>query len=263
MESTLSLNRDQLRQAVGIYAGFGPTYSSYSSDSQAQVDLVIDAGLRSFYDPLPLPGEKESHVWSFRTPLYSQPLSSAVIDYDLPDDFAGLVDHRAYLSADDQSWTEINVTNVVRMLNLRQRDTQAYSGAPTLIAVQVKPSNGQTPTRWQLMVWPAPDGDYSVRLRYVSNPYQLSAGQPYPLGGQPHSETIREAVLAAAEREFDGEMGIHNQQFAMRLLSSVSIDRRASGPAYLGYCGDRSGESNLFRDRWNHQPVTVNGVIPE
>lgn len=263
MESTLSLTRDDLRKAVGIYAGFGPTWSSYSADDQAQVDLTIDAGLRSFYDPLPLPGEKESHVWSFRTPVLSLPLVADQLDYDLPDDFAGLVDHRAYLSPDDQSWTEINVTNPIRMLNLRQRDTAAYSGAPTLVAVQVKNTNGQTPTRWQLMVWPAPDSDYSVRMRYSSSPYQLSAGQPYPLGGQPHAETIREAVLAAAEREFDGELGIHNQQFAMRLLSSVSIDRRASGPAYLGYNADRSGESNLFRDRWNHQPVTINGLIPE
>ena len=260
-ESTLSLTRDNLRDAVGFYLGFGPASSAYTADNLVGCDKCIDIGLRSFYSPLPLPGETESYSWSFLTPFMDLPLYADQLDYDCPDDFAGLIGHKAYLSSDNTNWNDIRIVNTARIFSLRQGGPSVVSGPPTNIAIQAKKSDGVLPTRWQLLVWPTPDGDYTLKVQYQSNPFQLTGGQSYHLGGQPHSETIREACLAAAEREFDSEVGLHNANFMARLVSSGAIDRRLTGPNYLGPNLDRSGRRRFDqRTQWGSELVTYNGT---
>lgn len=262
-ESTLSLTRNDLRNNVGFYLGFGADYTAYSTANLATVDRVIDAGLRGFYEPPPLPGEKVSHVWSFMTPIGSLSLAEDQPDYDLPDDFAGLTEG-VYVSADDLTWTPVTVTSPSRILALRQNNGSDVSGSPQYVAVTVLPTTGVTPTRYSLMTWPAPDGSYTLKFPYRSNPYQLSSTIAYPLGGQPHAETLRESCLAAAERDVNDELGVHNSQFAVRLRASVNLDRQLNGTKHYGYNGDR--RSRRFKISQLRHPSTqlvdYNGTIP-
>jgi hypothetical protein len=261
-ESTLSLDRTQLRQAIGMFAGMGPTVSEYSENELTQIDLCLDIGLRSFYDPMIMPGESAKHEWSFMTPIGSLPLTADQIDYDMPDDFGHFTDSRLYMSADSEAWHEIRLVAVSRILALRQRDTSSASGPTQFAALTAVNTSGVTPTRERLMIWPPPDSSsYVLRFEYRSNPYQLTAGQKYPLGGQPHAETIREACLAAWEREVDGQEGVHSRQFMLRLQTSIATDRRVTGPETLGYNGDRSSSPRAF-ERWNRNVVTINGITP-
>lgn len=261
-ESTLSLTRTQLRQALGMVAGAGLVVSEFSPNELTQIDMVIDIGLRSFYDPMILPGESVKHEWSFMTPIGSLPLTADQIDYDMPDDFAHFTDSRLYMSADSESWHEIRLVAVSRILALRQRDTASASGPVQFAALTSVNTAGVTPTRERLMIWPAPDSSsYVLRFEYRSNPYQLTDGQKYPLGGQPHAETIREACLAAWEREIDGQEGVHTRQFLLRLQSSIATDRRVTGPETFGYNADQSSGPRMT-GRWTRNVVTINGITP-
>jgi len=259
-ESGLSLTRNDLRNAVGFYAGFGLDYAAYSADQLAITDKIIDIGSRKFYHPPPIPGERTTHTWSFMQPIMRLGLAVDVVDYDLPDDYGGLLD-KVYLSSDDTTWSEIDVTNTARILNYRQGDRSTFTGRPELVAVQVIPSTGETPTRFTLMVWPTPDQEYTLSFPYTSNPYQLSSTAAYPLGGQPHAETLRTACLAAAEQNLNDERGLQYAEFMERLAASVHFDRQANGPKSLGYNGDRSSSRRPWGTGRGWNEVTYNGVF--
>lgn len=73
-ESTLSITLSDLRanvQRAMSYGSYSATFSGLSSDYQAEINSIISRGLRQFYFPPPLPGEGQSHQWSFlRRPYY-------------------------------------------------------------------------------------------------------------------------------------------------------------------------------------------------
>src|SRR6185369_14019308 len=117
-----------------------------------------------------------------------------------------------------------------------QRDNETTTGSPKLAAVQTLPMDGTTAQRWSLAIWPNPNGPYHLRGTYRSNPYQLTATAIYPMGGQPHSETIREACLGIAERDVnDVPNGPHQTAFRERMVASVNLDRRMTTPKSFGF----------------------------
>jgi hypothetical protein len=69
-ESTLSVAYAELRRRIGrlIGAGRDPT-TDFDADDTEDVDDILTQGLRMFYCPPPLPGEKYPHDWSFLTPV--------------------------------------------------------------------------------------------------------------------------------------------------------------------------------------------------
>lgn len=260
-ESGLSLSRNDLRSQVGCMAGFGLTYSDYSSDQLTAVDRAIDIGLRKFYLPVPVQGEKTSHTWSFLKPVRRLSLVEGVTEYDLSDDFAGLVGG-VFLSPDDLNWSNIEVTNPARILAARQRGTSTVSAAPSMVAISVIESTGETPTRYTMMVDPSPDQGYSLQFEMHVNPFQLSATAAYPLGGQPHAETLRESCLAAWEQNFNDERGLHSQEFMERLVASVNYDRKAMGPKSFGYNGDGRKMLPMRNEHgWSTVYTTYNGTL--
>lgn len=264
-ESGLSLTRNQLRSETGFFLGFGLDYSSYSADQLSVCDKCIDIGLRQWYTPPPIPGEKMSHQWSYLAPVRKLSLVEGVIDYDLDDSFAGLV-NGVFLSSDDLNWSNIEVTNIARILSMRQRDTSTNIGKPEMCAVNVIETDGSTPTRYSLAIFPTPSQSYSLTFEMRVNPYQLSATAQYPLGGQPHAEGLRESCLAAAEMNVNDEKGLHYSQFIERLTASVLYDRKAMGPKSYGYNGDRSAaySSGMRSGPYCGAAIytTYNGAIP-
>lgn len=239
-ESTLSLSRTDLLNAVSFFLGFGVSYSSITdSGKQTLVQRCVDSGLRSFYAPMPLPGERISHIFSFMQPTLDVTIDANQSAVDLPDDFGGVVGS-VYLSPEDSGWNKIKLTGIGQILSLRQTGLTDATGIPQFVATRPLGSDGTDGQRFFLEVYPTTNAPYVFRFSYYSNPYQLTADKPYPVGGQPHAETIREAVLSAAEREVWNESGIHTLNFKERMVASVNLDRRLTGPKTFGMNSDGS-----------------------
>lgn len=68
--TSLAMSLDSWRSEIGRYFGFGRTYGSMTASQQADVDAVIDRGMRQFYAP-PLLQDGTSHIWSFMRPTMS------------------------------------------------------------------------------------------------------------------------------------------------------------------------------------------------
>lgn len=258
-ESSLSLTRTELKVIVGRYLGYG-TDSSLWTGSKAymlsDVNRAIDSGLREFYHPPVLPGERTAHRWTFLQPLSDISISTGQSSVKLPDDFSAFVEPTLKFYSSDSAWFLVPLTSIGRILAARQAGEN--TSQPEMVAVVPLQGDGGEGQRFAIEVWPTVSSDFTIRAPYYFNPNAITDSKPYPLGGQPHSETLRESCLAAAEAELNDTMEVHRARFLQRLITSVSIDRQSMG-AHLGYNGDRSGE-NFFPYNRQAGNLTYNGV---
>ena len=157
-------------------------------------------------------------------------------EYPLADLFGGLLSDLYYTGENSQPSRPLRHVEYAEILELRQGNV--VTARPDRYAMFPATITGSSGTRQSLAVWPTPNTSYTLTAPYIIQPWLLTSSLPYPMGGQPHSETLREACLAAAESEIKGEKGLHYANFQERLRASVAFDRRVASPAYLGYNGN-------------------------
>lgn len=266
---TLALKRDDFEAAVGHFLGFGRgavfNETAFSASQQRDLDEVVPVGLRTFYFPPILEGETDQHKWSFLQPVASITLESAASSIDLPSDFGGI---EGFITVTDPNnannvfqYVEITGEGQIRNLFATSPDT---TGRPQWAAIRPKKSEGKTPQRSELYVWPTADQEYTLGVAYSIIPTALDGYHPYVYGGVEHHETIRESCLAAAESSINDASMIHNMKFMERLRASVAIDRRKKGNK-IGYNRDLSDARHMRGlrrpDLYNRNNVTFNGVL--
>jgi len=228
---TLGVTYDSLRREIGRYLGFSRNPNDWATNETADVEDVLSSGLRLFYTPPRLPGERSAHQWSFLRPLLTINTISGVSEYSLPDDFAGLDGSLTY--SDSTAYGKVQLTSESLIRRHQQRGDS--SGAPTYCAILPRIADGQSDQTFLLILWRTPDAAYVLRGRYYARQEMLSSANPYPMGGPAHAETIRAACMAAAEITLDDERGQKYQHFLDLLSASIDFDRRAMSPDNLGY----------------------------
>ena len=67
--TALTVNKLGLQRALARARGWDPDPDNWNDTQDVDGPDIISGGLRRFYFPPPLPGERESHVWSFLRPL--------------------------------------------------------------------------------------------------------------------------------------------------------------------------------------------------
>jgi hypothetical protein len=258
--TSLELSRADIERYLARHLGWHPERGEWDATTQADADAIIGQGLRWFYNPIVLPGEKVAHQWSFMKPTYRFSTVSGQTEYDLPDDFAGIEDRLTYHRS-DSAICEVQHTSEYRIRSLKQSNDAGVvrTGYPELFAVMPHESTAEQPQRYYLILWPSPAGAYELEAPYTSNPLLITGEKPYPLGGQPHAETILAAILAAAESNLEGKRDLRGVEFVERLAGSVSIDRRASAPANYGLNLDPG--LKRFSRHQNAPSVSFNGTV--
>ena len=260
-EPGLSLAYDDFRQGIADFLGFGRTIVNWSADQSAEIIAVLDAGLRHFYYPDPLPGQRIGHRWSFLRASAALALSADQGNYSLPDDFGAFEGPLTYSGTDSPSWV-VQQTSESHVMDKR---SVAYgnqsSHRPTWVAVRpLRTPHVAISTRWEAVFAPVPSQEYKLTYRYQLLPQPLSSTVIYPLGGQAHSELLMESCLAMAEQRLDDQIGIHSQRYLHRLATSIRYDRQITEGENLGYNRDDPVNRNLAgRSRFT---VTVGGATP-
>ena len=269
-QSSLELKKSDFDAAVAFYLGYGRgadfDETAWTTTQRNIINEHVATGLRRFYFPSLTPNAPSSYSWTFLKPTAEIHLSSGIEAVALPDDFNGF-DSAISVTQDGGTYpTTIWPTGIGR-INQMYAATPDASGRPAAIAVSpIKGTTTLNGQRFQLTVFPIPDGEYTLTGQYVILPNCLTGTMPYCYGGAAHADTIRESCLAAAEKDSDDMSGIHEMQFQQRLAASISIDRRMQAQV-LGYNGDKSVRMNRGAGLYNRGydwriPVTVNGVDP-
>jgi hypothetical protein len=164
------------------------------------------------------------------------------VDYYLPELFGGFKSDLYLNQSQNTLGYVLERASKEELLEYQKSGIADFASQPCRFAVFPADQTGATDQRWLLTVWPLPDAAYTLSGFYTINPYRLTSLLPYPMGGLPLSECLREAVMAAAEIEFMGTAGIHNQLYRARLQAAISYDRQMSNPGILGQNLDHSYE---------------------
>jgi hypothetical protein len=254
----LSINRAYLRRMIGRELGYGPNPNAWSNNQAQEVGLVLQTGLRKFYYPVPLPGERYGYEWSFLRPVSSLTTVSGQYEYDLPEDFSILESAMTFAPGDDTFYPSVEIVSEFQVRQRLQLSTS--TGRPCIGAILPRGLDGAG-TFYKLIVFPVADAAYTMQYRYQRNPSLGSEEAELPYGGQPHAQTIIEAVLAAAEERM-GKIGMHSKLLIDRMAASIAHDQKANSQPSLGYNRDNSDRMmDPFGDHHHLQSgiVTYNG----
>jgi hypothetical protein len=258
--NSLGITRGYLKRMIGREMDFGPNPAAWTTNQTRQVEVVLQSGLRKFYHPGPLPGERWGHKWEFMQPVRTLQLIAGQYEYDLPDDFGSIEGTISYAPGQSVIYPDIVIVGENQVRNRLQREDS--SARPVMAAVRSKEPTDSL-TVYELILWPVPDENYETYYRSNLNPTAGSDDAAVPHGGQPHAQTLIEACLAAAE-ESAGKQGLHSSLFIECLRGSVSHDRLAASPSTIGYNRDRSDRIGDFSD-WHgcdENIVVYNGYVP-
>jgi hypothetical protein len=165
--------------------------------------------------------------------------------YALPNDYGHFLENSLKFRPDSQTWYRVKLTGAGEIFAKRQVDwaTSLSLEQSLLAAHNPRQRDADTGPRFDLLLWPTPTRAGIITGPYYANPYAIGPTDPYPMGGQPHAETLLEAVLAAAELRMNDERTVHRETLKERLWASVALDRRTNTPKFFGYNGDRSSGS--------------------
>jgi hypothetical protein len=226
--------------ASGVVTGSGTVFPSWAADAEFVVDGVsYQVSTRDSDTQLTL-------VDTSVTATAGSDYTLTQVDYTLPELFGGFCGDLFLNQTTTTIGFVLRRSSKEEILGLQKSGQADFASQPVRYAVFAKDQTGESDQRWMLTVWPYPDAPYTITGYYKWNPYQLTSALPYPMGGLPLSECLRESVLAAAEVEFKGEAGIHNQLFRAKLHSAISADRQMSNPGILGQNLDHSHEIATF-----------------
>lgn len=163
------------------------------------------------------------------------PYEVAQFAYDLPDDFGGMIGPLTYHPGLNASYLAPSIVDEVDLRVQRQYDDDV--APPDRAAIRVKTWGATTGTRYQILFAPLPDDVYQFTYRYVCHPDKI-ASTHYARGGMLHSETVRLAVLAAAELSRLDTPGPYEQLFQQHLALSIQRDKEMASPDSLGRMTD-------------------------
>lgn len=226
--------------ASGVVTGSGTAFPSWAADGELVVgDVSYSVATRSSGTSLTL-DDTTVNAAAGSTYTLQQ------VDYTLPELFGGIIgDLYLNQTTTAMGWVLRRAPKEVLLEN-QKSGIADFAAQPCQFAIFAKDQTGASDQRLMLTVWPLPDAPYTLSGFYVINPYQLTSALPYPMGGLPLAECLREAVLASAELEFKGELGVHYQMFQRKMQSAISFDRQMNNPGILGENTDRSHEKRQW-----------------
>lgn len=220
----------------------------------------MSSALRRFYLPDP------PYNWSFLRPVTNVSLASGMGSLQLPDDFGGIDGIITIQSAVTQVTWPLTTTSEGTIRNAYEI-TPNTTGRPIMCALRaIRGTSAIAGQRFELLMYPLADMDYTVVLPYYVNAEALTIANPWPLGGMAHAETILAACKSQAEMALDdvaAGQGPWSIEFAARLRASINADRRFL-PQKVGYMQDSSDCNGGWNVGWWHTygRIAVNGIIP-
>jgi len=261
-ESSLSHTHSSLRKAIAHFLGYGRDSAKWTSTQEEDIDESLETGQRYFYTPPTLPGEENSHYWTFLRPVTTLTTVAAQSTYTLPDNYGNLLGTITF--PENEYYAPIEIIPDDQLRNLKRNDLSTFPQYASIRPILNDGTNGQ---RFELELFPTPSEAWVLSYRYEILKDKMSSSNPYPDGGQAFAECLREACLAAAELIIDDEYGLHHARFMDLLRSCISRDRRNNTTEFYGQNLDYgnfygpTNEDNFYKGQLYAKPVTYKGVM--
>ena len=217
-----------LRREIGGKLGYGFDESAWGHEQSEHVNAIIQRGYMQMLYPPPL-GENPSHQWSFLSPLAVLSLVADQEDYELPDNFSGVLGQFTV-----QATGSASLIPIVPELQLRQlASSSPQNGTPKYAAIRPVQSDHSGRQKWLAIFYPKPNAALTLEYRYTVNPGNLSEAQPYPMGGKQYAECLLASCLSCAME--DSELAASAvKKFSNRLAAAIQLDVQTAVPTSEG-----------------------------
>ncbi len=175
--------------------------------------------------------------------------------FTLPQNFGGMLSNTLTFAADSGQITFIDLTDEFRIRELNQGSSS--TGPASLAAIRHMLDVNR---RWELVLWPTPDKQYTILYRYEIYFDKLTATTEVHPAGYRMDETIKAACLSVIERDiWDNPNGPYLQDYRGRVLQNAYRRDRQSGSRTLGYMHTTQRDSLLVNS--NLRPVRNNRTV--
>ena len=159
----------------------------------------------------------------------------------LPDDFGGIEGDLTYEPDDAVGFSPVKITSEGKIRAMYQQ--QDAASRPEYAAIIPYTADGVLGQRFQMWFYSIPDGVYVLSFHKIILTNTLTSGNPYPLGGMIHAQTIMSSCLAAAELLKDRTKGEYWDRFLDHLAAGIKQDEKLVGTDYFGYNADYSSNT--------------------
>jgi len=228
----------------------GADPDSFAKGDRLFIHDIINRGARRVYVPDNLQ-DGALYKWPFLTTRFEIQTKSGVSEYLLPEDCASVEGDLA-LDQADSGYTTVKKTTVQKILD-RRSDNTSTSSYPQLFAETWSNRAGNTKQSRVLMLWPNPEGAFTLNGLMDVNPPDLDDEHPFPYGGDPMVEVLLASMLALISP--DGE-----KLFQQRLRAAMQHHMLHNHPEFLGKntntANDWSGTRGSDGRYINFDPVT-------
>lgn len=262
--ASFAITLDELNIIVANDRGYSLDAKKWNPKQLYAINDIVVSGVAQVYFAPPIGDDKVAPDWTWLKPISEIALKTGAKTVTLPNDFGnfnGGVAVKSDTTTTQPWWLQWRNEGV--LLELYQA-TPLMSGPPMYVAdVATRVVQAPTGQLRELMVFPLPDQDYILQVRYSINPDRLSGAKPYAYGGAQIRELYIASVLAVAERRYDLiDDGPATKHFNRMLMMAISQDNK-NRPQSLGYNGNKETPGfagnrhnqgmNIF---YNDEPIT-------
>lgn len=150
--------------------------------------------------------------------------------YELPEDFGGLDGPITFTTTD----YSLAVTVVTEAMVRRAQQRDDSRGRPQMAAIRPVVHDGKFTQRYDILMWPTPDGKYTLNYRQIVVLSEIDETNLFPPGGATYGELYMAACLALAEQRINDRRGLRFDEFQERLAAMIEVDAIATSAENLG-----------------------------
>jgi hypothetical protein len=151
-------------------------------------------------------------------------------DYRLPDDFGGIRSDLTYDASQGYGPLAWMAAETIQ----RMRNDRTSTGHPAYAAVAPTTHDGSAGQRWDLLLHPTSNADYTLHLQYAVLANALTDSNNYPYGGAEYREAIIASCEAIVELEKTNGHGGQWEHFLITLHAAVLADQDNTGAKNIG-----------------------------
>ncbi len=181
-------------------------------------------------------------------------------EYDLPTAFEAIVGKElAYESGQSDLYPPVRERHDDALRRWRQ-DNPVHN-RPIYFSTRTAEFDPIVGSRRRLALYPTPDAAYVLKVPMQLRTTMIDAVSQYPVGGESLSQVITEACLAAAERNYDEEVGRHTERFQAMLPLAIAADLEMTSPTQLGPDAPRDERKRFISRASRLGDISFNGTI--
>lgn len=150
--------------------------------------------------------------------------------YELPEDFGGLDGPITFTTTD----YSLAVTVVTEAMVRRAQQRDDSNGRPQIAAIRPVVHDGKFTQRYDILMWPTPDGKYTLNYRQIVVLPEIDEVNLFPPGGAAYGELYMAACLALATQRINDRRGLRWDEFQERLAAMIEVDAIATSAENLG-----------------------------